>query len=126
MVAIGTKYRNTQAYARVHEELVTAARHCRTLTYTDVGHAMGLTNPVGYHLARETGQILGEISEDEVHEGRPMLSALAVGKESGIPGNGFFILARQLGKLGSEDWAAEIAFWEAEVGAVYGTWAERQ
>lgn len=69
-------------------------------------------------MGREVGQILGEISEDEMEQGRPLLSAVAVGV-SGQPGAGFFALARQLGRLDAAGKAAELAFWEGEVTAVY-------
>jgi hypothetical protein len=119
-----SKYRGSKEYVLVYAELVTAARYRGTLTYPDVGRAMGLKTFTGNHFSRVTGQILGEISEDEVCQGRPMLSAIAVGKGTHKPGDGFFEFARQLGRLKSEDSAAERAFWEAEVKAVYETWAE--
>jgi hypothetical protein len=72
-------------------------------------------------MAQETGHILGEISEDELKHERPMLSALVVGT-SGLPGPGFFKLARQLGKLQDDSKEAERSFWEEEKAAVYSTW----
>jgi hypothetical protein len=47
-----------------------------------------------------------------------MLSAIAVGV-NGLPGEGFYSLAKQLGKLGGQ---AEFEFWESEKKAVYETW----
>lgn len=75
----------------------------------------------GSHMGREVGQILGEISEDELAHNRPMLSAVCVGV-SGKPGPGLFALARALGRLASEEKSAEAAFWEAEREAVYAAW----
>ncbi len=74
-------------------------------------------------MAREVGQILGEISEDEHRQGRPMLSAVAV-STSGQPGEGFYELARALGKLKSESLKESHLFWERERAAVYDEWAE--
>lgn len=119
-----SKYRGSKEYMLVYAELVTAARYRGTLTYPDVGRAMGLKTLTGNLFSRITGQVLGEISEDEVGHGRPMLSAIAVSKGTHRPGDGFFGLARQLCRLKSEDPAAERAFWEAEVKAVYETWAD--
>lgn len=68
---------------------------------------------------KEVGQMLGEISEDEVHAGRPMLSAVVVGV-SGKPGPGFFGLAGDLGRL--SDGGDQQAFWEQERDAVYDAW----
>ena len=79
---------------------------------------MGL--PVsGSYMGSATGQILGEISEDEVRAGRPMLSAVAVGV-SGKPGPGFYTLAHQLGFLATAD--EDLEFWNRERDAVYRAW----
>jgi hypothetical protein len=76
-------------------------------------------------MAREVDTILGEIAENELRLERPLLSAIAVGV-SGEPGQGFFGLVRELGRLPEEaDKEAERAFWEAEKTAVYETWARR-
>jgi hypothetical protein len=70
-------------------------------------------------MGRETGQILGEIAEDEVLANRPMLSSVAVGV-SGKPGPGFYTLARDLKRLAAgED---EAGFWEKECHAAYEAW----
>lgn len=74
----------------------------------------------GSHMGREVGHILGEIAEDEVQSGRPMLSAVAVGV-NGKPGPGLFSLARDLGRLTSEE-EEEPEFWEAERLAAYKVW----
>jgi hypothetical protein len=97
MTVVKNKYRGTKVYSKVYPELITAARYRGTVTYQEIAMMMGLPLTSG-RLAGETGQILGEISEDEVANGRPMLSALAVGVNS-HPGGGFFSLAKQLGNL---------------------------
>jgi len=83
----------------------------------------------GQHMAKETGHILGEISEDEHNQDRPspMLSAVVVqktGKKKGIPGDGFFVLAVNLGKLGSNATdQGKRQFWENELQETYRQWA---
>ncbi len=72
----------------------------------------------GNKMGKEVGWILGEISDDEVANGRPMLSAIAVNVK-GQPGEGFFALARQHGKLIDD---SEQTFWERERQLVYETW----
>jgi hypothetical protein len=52
----------------------------------------------GNYMQHEVGWMLGEISEDEIANERLMLSALAVGV-SGVPGEGFYNLAKELGRL---------------------------
>ena len=52
----------------------------------------------GQAMGKKVGQVLNEISEDEVRLERPMLSAVVVGNPVGL-GAGFFALARALGRL---------------------------
>ena len=118
MPIVRDKYRRTVMYFLVHADLVRAAQYRGLTTYQDLAVIMGLP-PSGSHMGSETGQILGEIVEDEVRDGRPMLSAVAVGV-SGKPGPGFFGLARDLGRLQPGD--DESAFWQAERERVYATW----
>jgi len=112
------KYRGTTIYFHVHAELVRAAQYRGITTYQDIALIMALPLS-GSHMGSQTGHILGEIVEDEVVAGRPMLSAVAVGV-SGKPGPGFFGLARDLGKLRHDE--DEIAFWIAERDRVYDAW----
>ena len=112
------KYRDTQEYFRVFAELIRVAE-CRGLTtYQNVAVIMGLPLQ-GQHMGIETGRVLGDISEDEVNSGRPMLSAIAV-SVNGTPGNGFYDLAKKLNRMKSGD--NERTFWERERDAVYKTW----
>ncbi|MBM3188789.1 MAG: hypothetical protein FJZ90_08725 [Chloroflexi bacterium] len=114
------KHRGSKDYLRVYCELIQAARYRGTVTYQEIAQMLGLP-PKGSYMGARIGQILGEISEDEVRNGRPMLSALAV-NVSGAPGPGFYALARELGRLDTEDKEAERRFWEQERQAVYETW----
>jgi hypothetical protein len=110
-------YRGTKEYALVHVELITAAKYRGTITYQEIAKILGL--PLrGNFMQSRVGRILGEISRDEVANGRPMLSAIAVGV-GGEPGKGFFVLARELGRLQDNN---EQAFWEKECDLVYDTW----
>ena len=76
----------------------------------------------GSHMANQIGKVLGAISEDEHALGRPMLSAMAV-RVTGIPGDGFYTMARDLGRLTSDDKTEQRRFWEEQSQAVYETWA---
>src|SRR5690606_16340339 len=106
-------------YFVVYAELIQAARYRGLTTYQKIAQLMGLPLS-GSHMGRQVGQVLDEISKDEVQHGRPMLSAVAVGV-SGRPGPGFAALARRLGRLA--DNADERVFWEQECRRVYDTWA---
>jgi hypothetical protein len=98
MSVVTNRYRGTTDYIRVRAELVHAAEYRGVTTYQDLAVIMGLPLQ-GSHMGKETGHVLGEISEDEVNAGRPMLSALAV-SVSGKAGPGFFALAKDLGRFG--------------------------
>lgn len=88
-------------------------------TYQHLAVVLGL--PIrGEHLVKEIGHLLGEISEDEVNRGRPMLSALVV-SASGRPGSGHFYLTRKLGRLTGTK-ADEEEFLLQERQALYQTW----
>lgn len=118
MTVVNDKYRGKTTYFHVMTELIQAARYHGTTTYQDIAVIMGIT-VTGNLMGKETGQILGEISEDEVLAGRPMLSAVAV-NVNGVPTQGFFALARQLGLLkNGED---EHRFWERQKDAIYKVW----
>ena len=118
MKHVKDRYRGKTVYFHVLAELVRAAQYRGLTTYQDIAVIMGLLT-AGAHMGKETGHILGEISEDEMAVGRPMLSSVAVGI-SGKPGSGFFGLARELGLLQTgED---EKEFWLRQREAVYQVW----
>src|SRR5262249_45880374 len=119
MLPVPNRYRGTTDYIRVLAELVRAAEYRGVTTYQDLAVIMGLPLQ-GAYMGKETGHVLGEISEDEVKAGRPMLSAVAV-SVAGKAGPGFFALAKELGRF-SGDPAEEANFWHREVQAVYETW----
>jgi hypothetical protein len=100
-------------------ELVRAAQYRGLTTYQDLAVVLGLPTR-GSHLVSDIGHLLGEITEDEVARGRPMLSAVVVASGR-RRGTGFFGLARGLGRLhGGPD--QEDSFWRRELDAVYETW----
>ncbi len=110
-------YRGKKEYAFIYTELITAAKYRGTVTYQEIAKILGL--PLrGNLMGSRIGHLLGEISQDETMNGRPMLSAIEVNVKS-APGPGFFELARQLGRLQDDK---ELAFWEKERQLVYETW----
>jgi len=111
-------YRGTKEYALVYAELITAARYRGMVTYQEVAKLIGFPLE-GNLMGSRIGQLLGEISEDEVNKGRPMLSAIVI-NTTGTPGPGFFALAKQLVKL--KDGDDEKKFWRSELEAVHETW----
>ena len=100
----------------LYQRLVAIAKSARgrVITYTEAGDIVGRT-------ANDTAlfEHLDAINRFERSNGRPMLSALVVGKQTGIPGRGFFRLARS--------WGIEIRnerrFWKAELKRLRQHWA---
>ena len=111
-------YRGTKEYALINIELVTAAKYRGTITYQEIAKIIGLPLK-GNFMGSQIGLLLGEISEDEIANGRPMLSAIAVGV-NGKPGPGFYNWAKQLGKFTKGD--GESKFLQTECKEVYKTW----
>ena len=91
------QYSGSKEYAFIYTELIKAAKYRGTITYQEIAKIVGLPMS-GSHMGSEIGKILGKISEDEVSNGRPMLSAIAINVK-GVPGPGFYELAKQLGRL---------------------------
>lgn len=121
MSVVEDKYRGSKEYHLVYSELIRAAQYGGTTTYQAIAQIMGLPL-TGSYMGTETGRVLGEISEDELKQARPMLSAIAVGV-NGLPGGGFFGLAEQLSKLPAGATEEEKQrFWEKEQKAIYETW----
>lgn len=120
MATGSAKYRGSKEYLLVYSEMIRAARYRGLITYQDIAEIMGLPLE-GNLMAKETGRMLGEISEDEHAQNRPMLSAVVV-STSGTPGPGFYALAKQFGKLQAESEQAHRPFWEKERDSVYAAW----
>lgn len=120
MTTVVPKYRGKKEYYLVLAELITAARFRGKVTYQEIAKLVGLPLE-GNYMGAEIGHLLGEISEDEAKQGRPMLSAIVV-TTGGHPGPGFFELARHLGRLKGTIRDDKLRFWEKEVSAVHETW----
>lgn len=112
------EYRGTPTYQRVFAELVRAAEYRGLTTYQHLAVIMDLPLS-GNLMGKRIGQILGEIVDDELAAGRPMLSAVVVGTND-WPGAGFFSYARERGRLAEGQ--SEADFWAGEREAVYEAW----
>jgi hypothetical protein len=116
-----TKYLGTPDYNSVFEQLRAIARQReKPIGYNFIFKIMKLTP--GNYAASQAGQMLGEISEQTHISGKPMLSALVIRQDLGMPGKGFFELAVNLGRLpaGASDQEKK-AFWKKELAAIYAT-----
>lgn len=102
--------------AEIRQVLIDTARQKSLITYRELTASLQ-TVVIHYHspiLAR----LLVEIGSEESEAGRPILPALVVAQQTGIPGKGFFRIAGERG----QDVADVKAFWEDEVRRVYDYW----
>lgn len=88
-----------------------------TITYSDLSGAIksACVRPDSYELR----DWLGEVSKTEDAAGRGMLSAVVIRSKEGIPGKGFFRLAKELKRNISDP----IACWSKEVDRVHNSYA---
>jgi len=114
------KYAGTKERVLVYALLTQAARFRGTVTYQELAEIMGLPLS-GHHMGAEVGAMVGGISEEEHANGRPLLGALVV-RGDGAIGDGFFTLARDLGRLGDATAEEKRLFWEQERKDIYDTW----
>jgi len=104
----------------IYDVLKEIARAKDIITYIELAHRVGLPTPsaIGDAFPGFIGEVRGEISANEVGKGRPMISAIVVNKDTGMPGQGFYNLARNLGRYRGNDEQT----WVDEVKAVYKFW----
>ncbi len=104
----------------IYEELVRVARDERTTYYGTIAPMVGLD--LDSSEDRESlFRILDGISRGEHREGRPLLSAVVVRNDAGgLPGAGFFRLARE---LGLHEGGGDEGFWVQEVRRVHQHWS---
>ncbi len=96
-------------WQRAKEEAVVAiVRRRSTIYYSDLAKQIGSIKFGPHDYAFH--YLLYEISLDEDEAGRSLLSALVVRQEDGLPGQGFFDMAKQRGRDTSDTmkcWAEE-------------------
>ena len=98
----------------IYEKLKEVARARSKITYGELAKVFGFNAHLG------SGRIFAEICENEYHHGRPLLAAVVVRKKEGMPGKGFFKVARRLGAYQGSD---DTAFWRQELGKVHDYWS---
>jgi hypothetical protein len=112
------------AKREAHTAMVAAARSTSgTITYSDL--ATKITAIRFEPDARMFHSLLGQISEAENEQGRGMLSVVVVqktGENQGQPGEGFFRLARELGR----DVRNRLKFWTTEFELVRAAWLRKE
>jgi hypothetical protein len=102
----------------LYDDLVNRAKRGKIALYREVQHHAGLDMDIPAD-REEIGRLLGEISEYEHQQGRPLLSAIVIAKGEGRPGRGFFNFIRSKGLLQADD---EDSFWAMEIARVFREW----
>ena len=109
-------------HQEIYEELKRVAREEKTITYSEIAPLAGLDMELAED-RNSIAEILDEISRHEHDQGRPLLSAVVVhaegGESGGIPGQGFFTLAKSLGLFRGGD---KVVFFALELGRVHKAW----
>ena len=93
----------------LRQRLIQVARRKATVTYSELSPSA----------PRAIGRKLDQIGSVELADGRPLLTAVVVTKETGKSGTGFFALAREWGRFDGNNWNA---FWQQELQAVWDYW----
>lgn len=104
----------------VYDRLIEVAKRQETVSYTTAGAWIGLSMRDKAH-RRRLGQVLDELNLHEHAAGRPLLSALVVYADEGMPGPGFFDLATSLGHHRPGDDRGR--YWRWERDRIYAEWA---
>ena len=105
----------------IYKRLKECARRGELINYSEIAPLADL-NMEKQADRTQMGELLGEISTNELENGRPMLSAIVVLKESAIPGEGFFNLARYLGVYHGHGDDTDVEFFALEVNKVFTFW----
>ena len=111
----------------VYEILLRLARERKTITYKDLAHEAGVPDAdKPYIWFSYLPGLLDEINVVEKEADRPLLSAIVVRKEDGLPGDGFFfnLTARPYLVPAGATKEEKRAVHGQELKQVYKTWSE--
>jgi len=106
------------AKKQAQQAMVIAARQETAISYSELVKQIEAIHfePHDFNLFH----LLGQISTKESEDGRGLLTAVVVRQEDGLPGQGFFQLARDLGLDPSD----QEGFWISQLSNVYSSWSE--
>ena len=109
---------NSKEYFIAYSIMIKAAQQHGFATYQEIALAMGWPL-VGNQMGKLVGDLIGTISENEITQGRPMLSVIVVGVD-GKPGDGLYSWGKKLGVMSEDE--DEETFWHKECEKVYSEW----
>ncbi|WP_110640571.1 hypothetical protein [Salinicola sp. CPA57] len=103
---------NVSLPAQVRQLLETAPRETLPLTYQQLAEVLGLQPP---RTIQRVAQALESTMREDALHGRPFIAALVVSRRGeGLPAQGFFDLAVELGRFPAEP-ARQAEAWREEV-----------
>ena len=105
----------------IYKAIVKVAEDGGRVYYGEIAPLVDLDMKLTHHRGL-MGAILERISRREHSAGRPLLTAVVIKKMTGIPGKGFFKLAKCL-RLQTHE--ADADFWEKELKRVHDYWRGR-
>ena len=115
----------TEDHLRIKDVLIKVAKRKSMINYTDLlkqsGVHLDMSNP---HDRGVLGNLLGDISWNEVQEGRPMLSSVALHAGDFKQGGGFFDLAEELYSISLPSADAELKFGMDEMNKTHEFWSK--
>lgn len=112
---------------KIREKLIEIAQKQTNITYQKLSDecklGLDMSNPDHNN---QLAHMLGNISVDEYFNGRGMLSAVVFRSDTNMPGEGFFNLAKELGKLKtSAKEKDKLDFFVSELKELYAFWKKR-
>ena len=101
----------------IHRQLFHIARMKSYVNYSVIGPLIGLTDMSKPEQREKISNILTDIDIEEHGWEHPLLSAVVILAERNMPGDGFFKIARKLGRYhGKKD---DLKFWLGELRRVH-------
>ena len=107
----------------LYDALVRIARSRDRITYQEIAPVVGLNLDKAADRDK-LSNLLGDISQNEVAEGRPMLSVVVINAASNQPGKGFFRLAKELDLYSGKTALDQLDFFVKELTRTYDYWAK--
>jgi len=101
--------------------LESVAKRRILVTYQELASALQILPPHSIHRATEA---LERLMEEDAAADRPFIAALAISKaRGGLPGPGFFVCARRLGRFAGDPEGQDArTYHAAELSAVFARW----
>jgi hypothetical protein len=105
----------------IYERLTTAAKEKKFVNYNELSAAisLGLTDAAGVNALNN---LLEEIADYELANGRPLIAAIIVNENTNMPGAGLFSYAKRKGLMKPKD-KDNLTFFLQEAKKVHDFWS---